>query len=258
MRKSALAGLFAFGIIFLVNGSRASASSLDTLKENIAPSSALSSSAVTLASIKPAEDTAPIAPVKPEPQTYEVKHGDTLSTIAADHQTTWVRLFNKNTQLASPDVLQPGDKITIPLADEQLADRPLPVAPMPTVTVATPAPVHTRTTPQRTVTTVTYARGGSSGNTYAPGYCTWYAKNRRPDLPNNLGNADTWVARAAAQGIPTGPTPRVGAIGQAGMHVVYVESVNGDGTVIISEMNYYGLYIVSSRTVPAGSFYYIY
>lgn len=80
----------------------------------------------------------------------------------------------------------------------------------------------------------------------------------RPDLPNNLGNADTWVARAAAQGIPTGSAPRVGAIGQQGMHVVYVQSVNGNGTVTISEMNYQGLYIISTRTVPANSFMYIY
>jgi peptidoglycan DL-endopeptidase CwlO len=77
-------------------------------------------------------------------------------------------------------------------------------------------------------------------------------------LPNNLGNANTWVARAAAQGIPTGSAPRVGAIGQQGMHVVYVESVNGDGTVTVSEMNFRGRYVISSRTVPASTFRYIY
>jgi surface antigen len=80
----------------------------------------------------------------------------------------------------------------------------------------------------------------------------------RPDLPNNLGNANTWVSRAAAQGLATGSAPRVGAVGQQGMHVVYVEAVNGDGTVTISEMNHAGLYVRTVRTVPASTFMYIY
>lgn len=101
--------------------------------------------------------------------------------------------------------------------------------------------------------------GSVAGNGYAPGYCTWYAKNKRPDLPNNLGNANTWYSNAAAMGLPVGTTPRVGAIGQAvgQMHVVYVEAVNGD-TVTISEMNYGGLYRMNTRTVPASNFVYIY
>ena len=77
-------------------------------------------------------------------------------------------------------------------------------------------------------------------------------------MPNNLGNANTWVARAAAQGMATGSTPRAGAVGQQGMHVVYVESVNGDGTVTISEMNHVGWNVVNQRTVPASNFQYIY
>src|SRR5690606_14498577 len=90
----------------------------------------------------------------------------------------------------------------------------------------------------------------AAGNRYVPGYCTWYVKNMRPDLPNNLGNADTWVSRAAAQGLPTGSTPRAGAVGQRGMHVVYIKSVNGDGSVNITEMNHKGLWVVTERTLP--------
>lgn len=112
--------------------------------------------------------------------------------------------------------------------------------------------------PKVTSSASSYVRSsGVAGNTYSPGYCTWYAKNMRPDLPNNLGNADTWVARAAAQGLPTGSEPRVGAIGQQGMHVVYVEAVDGD-MVTISEMNYHGLWSMNTRTVSASSFSYIY
>lgn len=98
----------------------------------------------------------------------------------------------------------------------------------------------------------------SAGNTYARGYCTWYAKSRRPDLPNNLGNANTWFTRANSQGIPTGTVPRAGAIGQRGWHVVYIERVNADGTVFVSEMNYKGWGITSTRSAPANSFKYIY
>ena len=101
-------------------------------------------------------------------------------------------------------------------------------------------------------------RGSSSGNTYGYGYCTWYAKNMRPDLPNNLGNANTWYSRAAAQGLPVGSTPRAGAIGTTTRgslgHVVYVHSVNGDGTIYISDMNYRGWNQVTYRTVSASEF----
>ena len=144
--------------------------------------------------------------------------------------------------------------MVIPGAKEKLKRRTVP-APVQAVTQAVPAQAASGApAPQPAPSPA----GSSAGNTYYYGYCTFYAKSRRPDLPNNLGNADTWVARAAAQGIATGSAPRVGAIGQQGMHVVYVESVNGDGTVTVSEMNFQGWGVTSSRTVPAGTFQYIY
>lgn len=36
-------------------------------------------------------------------------------------------------------------------------------------------------------------------------------------------------------------------------HVAYVERVNLDGSILISEMNYIAPYITSTRTIPAGS-----
>lgn len=102
------------------------------------------------------------------------------------------------------------------------------------------------------------AYGVSQTNLYTPNNCTWYAKSRRPDLPNNLGDSINWVANAAAQGIPTGSVPKVGAIGQQGMHVVYIEAVNGDGTVYLSEMNYDFNGGFRYRTAPANNFTYIY
>lgn len=96
------------------------------------------------------------------------------------------------------------------------------------------------------------------GNPYARGHCTWYAKSKRPDLPNNLGNANTWAIRAKAQGIATGAVPKEGAIAQRGMHVVYVESLNPDGTMNISEMNYIGLGKRSERMVATAGHQFIY
>ncbi len=189
----------------------------------------------------------------PKPVEHIVQPGESLSTIAATYQTTWKRLYDKNTALASPDVINVNEHVVIPAAEEVLAERPVPVAAP--IEVAPSSRVVTVATKPKTAT---YAVGSSAGNTYTRGYCTWYAKNRRPDLPNNLGNAISWVSRAAAQGIATGSTPRAGAIGQSGNHVVYVESVNGDGTVTVSEMNWQGVGVISSRTTSASAFSYIY
>lgn len=107
-----------------------------------------------------------------------------------------------------------------------------------------PKPTYT---PQKAVSTSkTIVRG--SGGGYSAGYCTAFAWSMRPDLPGNLGNANTWTTRASAQGYATGYIPRAGAIGQQGMHVAYVTSVNADGTFNVSEQNYKGWNIISSRS----------
>jgi surface antigen len=260
MRKSALAGLFACVLIAAAHSPKVSAQSLGLLQVN-ETNQTVALAAPRLPETLDVSVTPPVVPKAPEANTYTVVDGDSLSKIAKHYDTTWKRLFDKNTQLQNPDMLHVGDKLTIPAADEKLAERPLPQPPVSVPTaapVATPVRKHTPAPRPRSSVQSVQRRGYVSGNTYAPGYCTWYAKNRRPDLPNNLGNADTWFARAAAQGYATGYAPRAGAIGQRGMHVVYVERVNGDGTVTVSEMNYYGLYVVSSRTVPASYFVYIY
>lgn len=101
--------------------------------------------------------------------------------------------------------------------------------------------------------------GGSFANTYTRGQCTWYVASRR-QVPNNWGNAISWYARAKAAGYATGSVPRAGAIGwERNNHVVYVEGVNADGSVNISEMNWGGRPgVVHYRTTPASRFLYIY
>lgn len=101
----------------------------------------------------------------------------------------------------------------------------------------------------------------SAGNRYAFGNCTWYAYERRLQLGRPVGsfwgNAATWAMYAQAAGYTVNNTPAVGAVMQNGGgygHVAIVESVNSDGSITISEMNYAGNFNrVTSRTVGAGS-----
>lgn len=94
----------------------------------------------------------------------------------------------------------------------------------------------------------------AGGNRFAYGYCTWYVYNRRP-VPW-LGNAWEWFGNAQRSGFATGQSPRSGAImvtWESGFgHVAYVESVAGDGSWSVSEMNFRGFGVVSSRTIRPG------
>lgn len=204
----------------------------------------------TIEPVKP--PTAVVQQVEtPKPAEYTVVEGDTLTKIGETNNSSWLRLWQKNLQITDPDVINAGDVVTVPLPEEVLADRPLPVR------VAPVAPVQTAYIAPETPNVRTTPRGSSVGNTYTPGNCTWYVKNRRPDIPNGLGNADTWTIRARNQGIGTGNTPVPGAVGQLGMHVVYVESVNGS-QMTISEMNRRNLYEISSRTLDYSGWNFIY
>jgi surface antigen len=198
----------------------------------------------------------PVEPPKaPEPVIYTVVEGDNLTKIGTAHNVEWQRIWAKNTSLTHPDVIHIGDKLTIPVASEVIPTRELPAAvSLPTVTpgvsTALPTPVQN-------------SASYDAGNTYDYGYCTWYVKNRRgASLPNSLGNANTWFARAQAAGMATGYTPRAGAVGTTTRgalgHVVYVEAVNGDGTIQISEMNAPKWGVTTYRTANASEFSYIY
>lgn len=76
-------------------------------------------------------------------------------------------------------------------------------------------------------------------------YVAWKVEQKNGYMPywGGRGNANQWPANARAEGIPTGSMPRAGSAGvissgQYG-HIVWVESVNGDGTVNISQYNYF-------------------
>src|SRR5689334_20726771 len=63
---------------------------------------------------------------KNQPKEVMVNPGDTLDGIATANQSTYVRLFDANSDIQDPDLIYPGEKIRIPNPDEQLPDRPLP------------------------------------------------------------------------------------------------------------------------------------
>ncbi|HET7630651.1 MAG TPA: CHAP domain-containing protein [Candidatus Saccharimonadales bacterium] len=67
------------------------------------------------------------------------------------------------------------------------------------------------------------------------------ASGRHMPYWGGSGNANQWDDNARAAGIPVSGTPRAGdvAISNAGYygHAMYVESVNGDGTINISQYN---------------------
>lgn len=72
-------------------------------------------------------------------------------------------------------------------------------------------------------------------------YTAWKVASTGRYVPYGLGNANMWPASARAAGIPVDHTPRPGdiAIWDIGTfgHAMYVESVNSDGTINISQYN---------------------
>jgi surface antigen len=75
-------------------------------------------------------------------------------------------------------------------------------------------------------------------------YTAWKVFQTYGYMPywGGVGNANQWPGNAARAGIPTGSTPKVGSVavwnvGYYG-HVMWVEAVNADGSIWISQYNY--------------------
>jgi peptidoglycan DL-endopeptidase CwlO len=97
-----------------------------------------------------------------------------------------------------------------------------------------------------------WSHGGANGNGGDPlGYgcrqCVSYTAYKvgahTGNYPQYWGNANQWPGSARSAGYSTGKTPRVNSVGviSAGAygHVVWVEAVNDDGTVDVSQYNYF-------------------
>ncbi|HHU6749896.1 TPA: glucosaminidase domain-containing protein [Staphylococcus pseudintermedius] len=100
---------------------------------------------------------------------------------------------------------------------------------------------------------------------YPYGQCTWYVYNRMAQfdihISGTMGNAADWAYSALTQGYSVSSKPKVhsavvfnpnelGADRYYG-HVAFVEKVNRDGSIVISESNVRGLGVISFRTIDA-------
>jgi LysM repeat protein len=151
-KSAAFVALFGVAAIFAIASPRAHALSLDT---NItAPETK-----VVMASAQQPEP-----PVQTE-KYVTIQEGDTLSKIANDQGTTYIRLFDANADIQDPNVIYPGKSIRIPSADEQLPDRPLP---QPAAEPVIPAPIA-----QTSYTTPSYVAAKPAPANYASGNTAW-------------------------------------------------------------------------------------
>jgi surface antigen len=120
--------------------------------------------------------------------------------------------------------------------------------PEPTPTVAPRQAVVARPMARSAASVPSAAMGPASGaaSGFSYGYCTWWVAQKRY-IPWR-GNAAEWWWNARPFGFAEGATPRVGAVMVMGVsgtspqgHVAYVESVNPDGSFVVSEMNWWGV-----------------
>jgi surface antigen/peptidoglycan hydrolase CwlO-like protein len=95
-------------------------------------------------------------------------------------------------------------------------------------------------------------------------YVAWKILSTRGFAPTGLGHAKSWYFNASGR-FSRGSQPRVGAaaIDTSGPygHVMYVEAVNGDGSIVISDYNRAGPGEYGRSTLSAGTasgLYYVY
>lgn len=176
---------------------------------------------------------------------YTVKQGDTVDSIAQKYSANKERLIGFND--AEIGGLKQGEQIVIP-------DGTQPVERV----------VASRSSGSGASATA-FAWGGYtavySANGYDYGWCTWWAAKRRGDIgrpiPSNLGNAVTWASLARRAGLGVDGNPQSGdvayykSIGGLG-HVGFVEQVNPDGSIWISDMNYFGVSEIGGSAKAGG------
>jgi surface antigen len=179
---------------------------------------------------------------------YTVKEGDNVEALADKYQSDSKSIITVND--LEIEGLVPGAKILLPAGNLPENERP----------GYKPA-TSSRSTSSSSATDIRYGSNAMAmvGNRYSYGYCTYYAYNRRAQLGRPIGslwgNATTWAAYARGAGYVVDRTPEVGAVMQTSGgwggygHVAVVESLNADGSITISEMNYAGWNVISSRIV---------
>ena len=145
--------------------------------------------------------------------TYTVKYGDSLSAIASKYGTTYQKIMQLNG--LTNFFIYPGQKLKVPGGSSSSSSSN-----------------NTRSNGGY------YSPTFNHQNLYTWGQCTWHVFNRRAD------------------GYTIDYRPTVGSIAQtdAGYygHVAFVERVNSDGSILVSEMNWSAAPgNMTYRTIPA-------
>ncbi|MFH1508742.1 MAG: LysM peptidoglycan-binding domain-containing protein [bacterium] len=214
---------------------------------------------------------------------YIVRPGDTLSSIASAYNVSPETIFTQNrNKLASSDRISIGDELEVPnyeglahtvKSGESVASiaskygvsedsiisfndlnsaSDISAGDVLHIKNAKNIPSASTSIKKTTATQITRSAGS---NSFPYGYCTYYVASKRNVVWS--GNAKSWLTNAARAGYAIGKTPETGSIVvtyESGWgHVAYVESVNGDGSFTVSEMNYVGWGVVNTRTMSAGS-----
>lgn len=157
-------------------------------------------------------------------------------------------------------------------------EAPAPAAAASTASTSTASTSSSTSTPaaQTQTSSYTYTAGGgfpavdpsfrASLNGGYFGQCTYYVFNRMAQVGtpighSMMGNAAEWPSYARSYGYSVSNSPSAGSAivfqqGLAGAdptygHVAFVEAVNADGSLYISEMNVRGLNVISYRTISA-------
>ncbi|MCE5090800.1 LysM peptidoglycan-binding domain-containing protein [Staphylococcus devriesei] len=168
--------------------------------------------------------------------TYTVKYGDSLSSIASRYGTTYRHIMNLNG--LNNFLIYPGQKLKV----------------SGTASVSTPRPTTTQTS--------SYYNSPkfSHSNLYDWGQCTWHVFNRRLAVGRGIStywwNANNWDDAALSDGYRVDYRPEVGAIAQSDAgyygHVAFVERINSNGSILVSEMNFSaGPGITTYRTISS-------
>lgn len=181
---------------------------------------------------------------------YTVKAGDTAESIASTYGSSAEEIVALN-DLEVSGVTE-GARIVIKDGSLPETERPEYVAPV-TRRVTNNATTYTYTYLGDTATRTNLVCNRSLG----AGQCTTWGWLKRPDLAFIKANASQWDNIARAAGLSVNNIPSAGAIFQTDSgwygHVGYVESVNSDGSINVSERNYSGCYGVLYSTIPASA-----
>ncbi len=184
---------------------------------------------------------------------YLVKAGETIDSIVNKYQA------NKDTFISVNDAeggsVSSGELVWIPNGQQ-------------------PAPLVANFTALTALSTGSISggtsyRGPCIPNGYDCGWCTWWAAYRwsqthATPFPQGLGDAYSWTSLAPSHGLAVGFRPPSGGVViwfPGADHVGFVESINADGSLYVSEMHVLSYNGITYRTIPSdqiGNYKYIY